>query len=105
MNTDAIKAVHKWFEGDPHLNDLGELVDRSSLLRVCLGLGILLDDACLALFAEGDYGEDVPRYITLSAWDLSDHDRFVEYMQKLQIALWNNSQEPRCVNEWVGRTY
>ena len=98
MNPNEIKAVHKWFQGDPHLNGDGELVNRSSLLKICLGLGILLDDACLVLFTEDEHREAFPEYIACSTWDPSDHDQFMEYMHNLQYSLYQDSQKPRCVN-------
>jgi hypothetical protein len=95
LKADKITAVHRWFQSDPHLDESGELVNRESLLGICLGLGILLDDACLIEFTEGDYGKDVPRYIVDSKWDPSDCDKLVEYSERLREALWNKDGKLR----------
>jgi len=90
--------LHEWFGNNPHLDHSGELVNRASLLEICLGLGILLNDACIVLFTEGDYSEGVPDYIMSSRWDPSDFDKLVEYTLRLQVALWPEDNTSRYVN-------
>ena len=67
------------------------------MLEICLGLGILLDDACLVLFTEDEFEADLPNYIVHSVWDPSDHAKFMEYADKLQVALWEMDGIPGCV--------
>lgn len=75
-------------------------MDKPSLLRICLGLGILLDDAQLVVFAE-EPPKGLPEYFGYSIWDQSDYDEFSEYTDRLLAALWKSNKQNkqlRCVN-------
>ena len=98
-NASKIKTLHRWFEADPHLEGSGDLVSRETLLQICLGLGILLNDASIVLFTEDDYPEGAPDHLKESIWDPSDYDKLLEYTVKLQDDLWNVVDASRYVNE------
>ena len=98
MKPERVTAVRKWLKTNPHLNESGELVNKASLLEICLGLGILLDDAQLALFTEDDDEKEMPHYISGSVWDPSDYDQFTDYANKLQMALWEYDEMLRLVH-------
>jgi hypothetical protein len=66
----------------------GELVNKATLLRICLGLGILLNDAILIQYTEdGGHAEDTPGYIVQSAWRTPEEDKFAEYIRKVKTDL------------------
>lgn len=92
------KALFKWLETNPHLNDAEDLVDRASLLQICLGVGIALGDANLIQFTEGEYPKETPDYLTASTWTVSEHDIFQDYIQKLQEDLLKDTMASRYVN-------
>lgn len=99
VNAHKIKALHEWFAANPHLEDSGGLTNRASLLQICLGLGILLDDACRVLFTED--GEDalkMPDYLTTSRLGPTDYNRLVKYTSKLQEDLLDDIEASRYVN-------
>ena len=78
------RKLHEWLVTDPHLTESGELVERTVLLEICLGMGILLDDARMVLFTEGDFSAWTPDYITGSNLRLRDYDLFQQYVAKLK---------------------
>ena len=78
------RKLHEWLATDPHLTESGELVERAVLLEICLGMGILLDDARMVLFTEGDFSAGTPDYITGSNLQLRDYDLFQQYVAKLK---------------------
>ena len=98
-NTSKIKTLHQWFEADPHLEGSGDLVNRETLLQICLGLGILLNDACIVLFTEDGYPEGVPDHLKESIWDPSNYDKLLDYTIKLQGNLWSAIDASRYVNQ------
>jgi hypothetical protein len=96
MEAKKLKALHLWLEANPHLEDSGDLTSRASLLQICLGLGILLDDACRVLFTGVDeYPEGTPSYIINSIWGTTEYDKLVDYTRKLQGDLLNDANKSR----------
>jgi hypothetical protein len=61
---------------NPHLSDDGVLVNRASLLQICLGLAIALDDASIILAQdpEEDFPKGTPDLIVNSFWS---NDQYV----------------------------
>lgn len=87
----SLKALQQWIDDSPHLTDITRLVNRASLLGICLGLGILLGDACKVLFTEdGGFSEDTPAYITSSIWTVPGYDILTEYTKLLLGDLQDN---------------
>lgn len=68
---------------DPHLTSANKLVDRAALLEICLGLGLLLKDAALIQFTEGEHHEETPSYIAQSSWETKEYNAFQEYLEKI----------------------
>ena len=63
----------------------GNLVNKVTLLRICLGFGTLLKDANTIQFTEeGGHSEKTPGYIVQSTWGEGELDTFTEYLQKVQ---------------------
>ena len=100
QNAAKLKTLHRWIATDPHLDDSGDLRGRASLLRICLGLGILLGDACRALFTEeNQHAPGTPGYLTASIWGPSDYDALMDYTKQLEKELLKDLEVSRCVNE------
>ena len=75
------------------------------MLEICLGLGILLDDATRVLFTEEDaHPKGTPGYIMNSIWGPSSYDNISDYTSKLQGDLRSRVGESRYVN-WVYSGY
>jgi len=73
-----------WLDQDPHLISPGKLVNRESLLQICLGLGLLLRDANLIQFTEDNrYPDETPDYIVQSIWETRELDAFTGYVKRL----------------------
>ena len=100
QNAAKMKPLHRWIATDPHLDDSGDLQNRASLLQICLGLGILLGDACCALFTEeNQHAPETPGYLTTSIWGPSDYDALMDYTKQLEKELLKDLEVSRCVNE------
>ena len=74
-------------------------MNRETLLQICLGLGILLNDACIVLFTGDGYPEGVPDHLKESIWDPSNYDKLLDYTIKLQGNLWSAIDASRYVNQ------
>ena len=62
----------------------GKLVNRETLLQICLGLGLLLRDANLIQFTEdGEHSDETPPYIIQSIWETREMDSFSGYIKRL----------------------
>jgi len=67
------------------------------MLQICLGLGILLGDAHLIQFTEGDHGEGLPGYIANSPWQATNDEKFHSYICQVRVDLEKAVEESRCV--------
>lgn len=95
----ALKAFFHWISTNPHLDDDGCLVNQPSLLGICLGVGILVNDACCTLFTEDDeHPEGTPDFIINSIWTLLDYNNLREYIQVLHQYLLSNGEFQVYVN-------
>ena len=95
----SLKALHDWIGDSPHLDVATRLVNRASLLGICLGLGILLGDACKVLFTkDGGFSDDTPAYITDSIWTVPGYDILTEYTKLLQRDLQDDAVAKRYVD-------
>ena len=97
-----LEALIQWLDTDPHLHG-GEIVDRASLLQICLGLGILLGDAHLIHFTEGELSDEVPGYIAASPWNATQYDKFQNYICKVRHDLEKDIADSRYVELLVIR--
>jgi len=81
-----LEALCQWIDSTPHqIGTPAELLDRESLLQICLGVGYLLRDAKLIQFTEdGCFPEEVPVHITQSTWGLTEVDIFTEFVKTLR---------------------
>jgi hypothetical protein len=63
-------AFFEWLKSNPHLSSNGVLVNRSSLLQICLELAIALYDASIILAqdSEEDFPTGTPDFIVNSFW-------------------------------------
>ena len=64
--SDRTKTLLEWLDEDPHLDDSEKLVNRATMLNICLGMGILLGDSQLVVFTEDSASGDFPEYIGAS---------------------------------------
>jgi hypothetical protein len=95
----ALKALSHWIATNPHLDDDKNLVSQPSLLGICLGVGILVNDARCTLFTEDDeYPEGTPDFIIHSIWTLPDYEKLREYIQRLHQYLLSNGEVQVYVN-------
>jgi len=86
------EAVLAWFDDGPHSASVGKLVSRSSLLQICLGLGILIKDATQIQCAEDNIHPDgTPPYIQQSVWGIKELDEFKGYAKRFCASI-NRSQ-------------
>jgi len=70
QDSPKLATLCAWFEGMPHVVQPGEPVNKTTLLQICLGMGILLKDANLIQFTEeGGHNDDTPAYIMQSTWE------------------------------------
>ena len=91
--------MHQWLDSSPHLTETTRLVNRASLLGICLGLGIFLQDCRCILFTEGgQYPQGTPDYIAQSIWTLHDYDKFNAYTRALQRDLNDSTVAKGYVN-------
>jgi hypothetical protein len=95
--SDRTTALLGWLDEDPHLDDSEKLVNRATMLDICLGVGILLGDSQLVLFTEDDISGDLPEYIGASQWSITEHDKFHDYICKLHKALLKDVGSSRYV--------
>ena len=72
--------------------------------RICLGAGIVAEDARFVQFTEEDQFGSAPGYLASSVWDLSAYDAICGYIRRLLGDLskepGHSSKEPgpsRCV--------
>jgi len=93
-----IKALFKWLDQDPHLDESGELVSRATLLEICLGMGIIWGDAHLIQFIEGDHTEETPDYIVSSPWTITTYNAFGDYIERLHKELLYGTDDSRYVS-------
>lgn len=83
-NSANLAALSKWLNQDPHLTSFEKLVNKATLLRICLGLGLLLKDATLIQFTEeGGFDEETPTFISQSAWTTKEYDTFHAYLREV----------------------
>ena len=77
-------ALSEWLNQDPHLTSSEKLVNKATLLQICLGLGLLLRDATLIQFTEeGGHDEETLSFISQSAWTTKEYDAFHGYLKKV----------------------
>ena len=80
-----LDALSGWIGGNPHLTSHGNPASRATLLRICLGVGLLLKDANLIHYTEDEgHDEETPVHITQSGWGIREVDMFTEYLQKVK---------------------
>lgn len=76
-------ALLQWLEGDPHLDSSGRVVNRATLQRICLGLGIISADIHFIQFTEaGDFG-GAPHYIAASPCSIVEYNELQDYFHRL----------------------
>jgi hypothetical protein len=91
------RVLFEWLENSPHLGRSGELMNRSTLERICLGVGIILGDAHFIQFAEdGEFGP-APDYIAASPWTSTEYSKIDDYISQLQEDLANPVESSRYV--------
>lgn len=92
-----IPKLSGWLENNPHLNDSGNVVDRTTLQQICLGVGIIMGDAHLIQFSEdGEFGP-APKYIATSPWAGPEYGMVHDYVHQLREDLLSAVKSPRCV--------
>jgi len=80
-----LAALVEWLGGGPHITGSGKRANKATLLRICLGLGILLKDANLIQYTEeGGHSDETPGYIMQSAWGIDEVDTFSKYIKELR---------------------
>lgn len=67
----------------PHLTSSGELVNRATLERICLGVGIIMSDAQLIQFTEDEDFGQAPDYIATSHWAGVEYGKIHDYIHRL----------------------
>lgn len=60
-------------------------------------MGIVLKDAHLIQFVEGDYPEETPDFIANSPWGLDEYNVFMDYIGRLQTDLQHDVESSRYV--------
>jgi hypothetical protein len=78
-----LQPLLQWVEAEPHFDESGKLVNRATLLGICLGMGMIWKDAHLIQFTEGDHAEDTPHYIAASPWAINEYNAFGDYIGRL----------------------
>lgn len=91
------KALLQWLKADPHLDNSGNLIKRAGLLEICVGVGIVVKDAQLIQFMEGDHDETTPDHIISSHWGLEEYDVFQNYTERLYKDLLHSIASSRYV--------
>ena len=92
-----IEALFQWLDADPHLTEQGDLVNRATLLQICLGVGIVLGDAHLIQFGEEETLDMAPGYIRASTWNVTQYNKFLNYMSKVRVDLEDSIERSRYV--------
>ena len=92
-----LSTLFNWLDQDPHLDVEGGLVDRASMMQICLGTGLLLRDAHLIQFTEEEFSEDIPDHIVRSPWGASEYTKFQSYILKVRKDLCKDTETSRYV--------
>ena len=97
-------ALNGWIGGNPHLTSHGSPVNRATLLRICLGVGLLLKDANLIHYTEDEgHDEETPVHITQSDWGIGEVDMFSDYLRKVKADVSEPSTSVRygIIDRWI----
>ena len=67
---------------------MNELVNKATLMQICLGVGIAMGDAHFLHFHEDgeEYPKSAPDYIKDSPWAFSEYKRLEIYL----VSMWND---------------
>lgn len=89
-------ALSEWLQTDPHILDSNCLANRNTLMQICLGLGIILEDIAFILAIIDEIPDDLPGYIIDSFWEHFEQEVFQNYLGRLHGDLLRAVEQPRC---------